>query len=129
MTDLSQLEKTHRAMLASRAAGRHAEQERRREIRIRRHVVVGVLATIAFFLMIPLVHDFVTYITMVAAMGLALGSFARAVDLRLGYTWGRLYRDPKRVTWLDGLALRILEGRAPDDPAPEPKVRVLTPPS
>lgn len=95
---------------------------------MRRHQVVGVAAMLAFLALLPLVEDLGTYIAMVAAMGLALGSFARAIDLRLGYTWGRLYRDPRRVNWFDrsvlGLAALVRPGPAP---AEEQRVRVLPP--
>ncbi len=128
MTQLSRLESTHRAMLAARAITRHQEQELRRETRMRRHQVVGVVALVAFLLLLPLVEDLGTYVAMVAAMGLALGSFARAIDLRLGYTWGRLYRDPRRVNWFDrsvlGLAALLRPGPRTAD---EPRVRVLPP--
>ncbi len=128
MTLLNQLENSRRAMSASRAMTRHREQEHRRDMRMRRHQAVGVVATIGFLLLLPLVDDLGTYVALVAAAGLALASFARAIDLRLGYTWGRLYRDPRRITWFDRWVLRLVTNPHRGDAGGEqPRVRVLPP--
>lgn len=128
MTDLSQLEVTHRAMLAARAAQRHRDAEHRRETRVRRHLAVGVLSSIGFFLLLPLIDNVGTYVAACAALGVAVGSFARAVDLRIGYTWGRLYRDPQRISRFDRVMARLATRPESGIDAGEPQVRVLPPP-
>jgi hypothetical protein len=59
------------------------------------------LACVVCIVVGPTFHNLPELMTLAVVTGVVLGSLAGAVDARLGYCWGELYREPKSTTWLD----------------------------
>ena len=58
-------------------------------------------ADLTVFLSPFVMQGFNVLMILTVAIGVVLGSLARAVDARLGYCWGWLYGEHRSSTWLD----------------------------
>lgn len=114
-----------------------ASREHVRTMRMQRHLVVAGLTCLAGVVVSPTVYNLPEFVILATVVGVVLGSFARAVDARLGYGWGWLYGEPKSSTWLDrsidgmlrAIVVRIrqasTDGSATDTVDEGPRVRIL----
>lgn len=80
---------------------RIASREHVRTMRMKRHLVVAGLISVACFVVGPTFYNLPEFLILATVVGVVLGSLARAVDARIGYCWGWLYGEPKSSTWLD----------------------------
>jgi len=99
-------------------------------MRIRRHLLIGIVAGMAFVVLISGPLNLITYAAIPIALGLSLTSLARAADLHYGWGYGHLYRLPKRIAWLDRVADRAvatLNVTELETDEPEPNIRILPP--
>lgn len=96
-------------------------RERIRTMRMQRHLVVAVLACVAYVASGPSVYSLLELVVLAAFIYVVLASFARATDARLGYLWGWLYGEPKCPTWLDilidGILRRLISAQIGDSSA------------
>lgn len=120
------------------AGDRITARERVRTMRMQRHIAVAGLACVACVVIGPTVDSLLGLLILVACIGSALGSLARAMDARLGAGWGWLYGEPEYSTRLDVVVDRIIRrltavqtrhpsstGIAIDPAGSEPRVRIL----
>lgn len=125
---------SHGSLRAAMSSARYHEMERIHSARIRRHIVTGIAATLAMIAAVSIVGAaggaLAPAILGVVAFGVALHSYAIAVDIRLGDGWGHLYREPEEaspadrfVAWVADRLRYSLGANTVESPSP---IRVIT---
>lgn len=105
-------------------------RERVRLLRMQRHLLVAVAATVACVLLAPASDTLAGFAVLPVPVYVALTSAARALDARLGYLWGWLYGEPVHTTRFDEVAHRVIQSLLRHDSAGNPampKVRPIDP--
>lgn len=126
---------SHGSLRAAMSSARHHEMERIHSTRIRRHIVTGIAATITMIAAVSIIEAaggaLASAVAVVVAFGVALHSYAIAVDIKLGDGWGHLYREREEasradrfVAWATDRLRYSLGADTVESPSP---IRVITP--
>ncbi len=101
----------HSTLNDAKDRARRVERERRIRVRTIGHAIVGVVASVAFVMLVPGINGIPEFVLALTALFVALRSFAFAVSVKLGDAWGwtRDSGTADRITWSDRAVFSIME--------------------